>query len=131
MNHWHSLSSHGRIPVAKRKFDKAVKKLEEKFACAYGVDVSDLQKDQLIDTDIVQKAVDLDRLTLLMKEKIKISSFNEAVQILTMTPESWSREYAAQYFNVSEHLVRKACSLKSENGVFSLPNKKNWKEVVT
>ena len=127
----HSLSSHRRIPVAKGKFDKAVKKLEEKFACAYGVDVSDLQKDQLIDTDIVKKAVDLDRLTLLMKGKIKISSFNETVQILTMAPESWSREYAAQYFLMSQstYLVHKACSLKSENGVFSLPDKQIGKKL--
>ena len=90
------------------------------------MDVSDLQKDQLIDTDIFKKAVDLDRLTLLMEEKFKISSFNEAVQILTMTPESWSREYAAQYFNVSQHLVCEAFSLKSEYGVFSLPDFKEF-----
>ena len=77
------------------------------------MDVSNLQKNQLIDTDIVKKSCRL----------------NEEEQILTMTPESWSREYAAQYFNVSEHFVCKACSLKSENGVFSLPNKKIGKKL--
>ena len=83
----HSLSPHRRTPVATRKFDKAVKKLEERFACAYGVDVSDLQKDQLIDTDIVKKSCRLGLFNFVNERKIKISSFNEAVQILTMTPE--------------------------------------------
>ena len=125
----HSLSSHRRIPTAKCKLDKAAKKLEEKVASGYGIDVSDLQKDQLINTEIEKEAADLDRLTLLMKEKIKTSSFNEIVQILTMTPESWSREYAAKYFEVSEHLIRKARLLKSEKGVFSLPTNKIGKKL--
>ena len=41
-----------------------------------------------------------------------------------MTPESWSRNYAAKYFNVSDHLVRKARSLKKEKGVFAMPYNK-------
>ena len=64
-----------------------------------------------------------------MKEKIKITNFNETVQILTMTPESWSREYAANYFDVSEHLVRKARNLKSEKGILSFPDKKVGRSV--
>ena len=120
----HSLSSHRRIPAAKHKIDKVSKRLDEKVATSgYGIDVSDLQKDQLINTEIDKKATGLDRLTLLMKEKIKTSSFNEIVQILTMTPESWSREYAAKYFEVSEDLICKAHLLKSEKGAFSLPTK--------
>ena len=63
---------------------------------------------KLIDTEIIKKAAYLDHVTLLMKEKIKTSSFNEIVQILTMIPESWSQEYAAKYLDVSEYLVRKA-----------------------
>ena len=36
----HSLSSHRRIPAAKRKLLKADKKLEEKVASGYGIDVT-------------------------------------------------------------------------------------------
>ena len=43
-----------------------------------------------------------------MKEKIKNSNFNMKLQILMMTPGSWSRKCAAEYFNVSEYLIRKA-----------------------
>ena len=64
-----------------------------------------------------------------MKEKKKPSSFNEIVQILTMTPEFSSREYAAKYFEVSEHLIRNARLLKSEKGVFSLPTNKIGKKL--
>lgn len=125
----HSLSSHRRVPAAKRKLEKAIEKLEENMAIAYGVGVSKLQNTELAEPTIVKKADDLDRLTLLMKEKIKISTFKEIVQILTMTPESWSREYAANFFNVSEHLVRKARILKNEMGIFAVPSSKIGKKL--
>ena len=37
-----------------------------------------------------QKANDLDNLVELMKEKLKVSNKGEKIQILTLTPESWS-----------------------------------------
>ena len=58
-----------------------------------------------------------------MKEKIKNSNFNMKLQILMMTPESWSRKYAAEYFNVSEYLIRKARKLKTQKGIMSLAYK--------
>ena len=40
--------------------------------------------------DMNQKANDLDKLVELMKEKLKVSNKREKIQILTLTPESWS-----------------------------------------
>ena len=68
----HGLASHSRIPVAKRKFDKAVDKLKDSVANVYDVDICELRKSDLADTSTnVSKAADLDRLTLLMKEKYR------------------------------------------------------------
>ena len=64
-----------------------------------------------------------------MKEKIKNSNFNMKLQILTMTPESWSRKYAAEYFNVSEYLIRKARKLKTQKGIMLLPTNKVGKKL--
>ena len=75
------------------------------------------------------KVADLDILTALMKEKIKNSNFNMKLQILAMTPESGSRKYAAEYFNVSEYLIRKARKLKTQKGIMLLPTNKVGKKL--
>ena len=59
-----------------------------------------------------------------MKEKLKVEPLKRKIQILTLTPESWSRKYASEYFEVSEHLIRRARKLKSENGILAIPDKK-------
>ena len=52
-----------------------------------------------------------------MKEKLKVvKDYSSKIQILT--PESWSRKNAAQYFEVSEYLIREARQLKNENGTY-------------
>ena len=51
------------------------------------------------------KAQDFVDLFYLLKEGLKLSSYKEKVIIITLVPESWSREYAAMFFNVSEYLV--------------------------
>ena len=40
--------------------------------------------------DMNQKANDLDKLVELMKEKLKVSNKREKIQILSLTPGSWS-----------------------------------------
>ena len=51
--------------------------------------------------------------------------YYDLISLLTLTPDSWSREKVAQYFEVLIHLVRRAKILKSEKGVFAKPNKKH------
>ena len=53
-----------------------------------------------VDSDRVmnQKANDLDKLVELMKEKLKVSNKREKIQILTLTPESWSLRKTAKEF---------------------------------
>ena len=100
--------------------------MEEGVAMAYGLNIDNFSVASTFschDTD-KKKANDLDQLTTLMKEKLKVEPLKRKIQILTLTPESWSRKYASEYFEVSEHLIRHARKLKSENGILAIPDKK-------
>ena len=48
-----------------------------------------------------QKANDLDKLVELMKEKLKV--LREKIQILTLTPKSWSLQKTAKKFSFQGH----------------------------
>ena len=52
--------------------------------------------------DMNQKANNLHKLVELMKEKLKVSIKREKIQILTLTPESWSLQKTAKEFKVSK-----------------------------
>ena len=71
----------------------------------------------------------MDRLINAMREKIDISSKPEQVQILTITPESWSIRRTGQEFKVSEHLVRKARKLRCEKGILGKPDAKKGQQI--
>ena len=71
--------------------------------------------------DMSQKANDLDKLVELMKEKLKVSNKREKIQILTLTPESWSLRKTAKEFKVSKATARKARILREEKGILAVP----------
>ena len=55
------------------------------------------------------------------------ATYPEKLQILTLVPDKWSRQHCAQYFNVSEYLVRQARELKKSGGILTKPNPKRGK----
>ena len=57
-----------------------------------------------------------------MKEKLKTSDYKTKIQVLTLTPESWSRRQADEFFEESEYSIRVARKLKEEKGILSVPN---------
>ena len=63
----------------------------------------------------------LDKLVELMKEKLKASNKREKIQILTLTPESWSLRKTAKEFKVSKATARKARILRDEKVILALP----------
>jgi hypothetical protein len=68
--------------------------------------------------ELTSQAADLSTLMDALKEKVNASSkFSEGIQLLTLTPDSWSRERVATEFEVSEHVVRAARRLKEERGI--------------
>ena len=62
-----------------------------------------------------------------MKEKLKTSDYKTKIQVLTLTPESWSRRQAAEFFEESEYSICVARKLKGEKGNLSVPNPRHGK----
>ena len=55
-----------------------------------------------------------------IKEKfISSNSYKEKQQLLTMKSKSWSVQKAAEFFEVSEYLVRESQNLKSAGGILA------------
>ena len=122
----HGIALHQREKKAKAKLEKVVEKIETKVAETYNVEI---KKETLYSKDTLTKAADLDKLTTQMKEKIRVSDYNMQIKILTLTPESWTKEYTTNYFNVTDYQVRKARKLKKENGILSDTGKKIGKKL--
>ena len=78
---------------------------------------------------ITQKALELDRLHDLMKEKLANASTSEKIQIMTLAPDSWSRDHCSKFFKVSEYIVRTARELKKVSGILSKPPPKKGKTI--
>ena len=68
-----------------------------------------------------QKANDLDKVVELRKGKLKVSNKREKINILTLTPESWSLRKTARGFKVSKTTARKARILREEKGILAVP----------
>ena len=63
-------------------------------------------------------------------KKNYISSYNKKkIQILTLLPDSWSRQNILNELNVSGYFIRKAQKMKFEDGVLVIPRKKTGKYV--
>ena len=73
------------------------------------------------------KCSDLDRLAELLKYKLKMSSTQKKVKILTLAPENWSISKTCNEIDVSEYLVKKARKLKNFKGILAEPEKKERK----
>ena len=71
------------------------------------------------------KADDFNRLMLLIKDKLNDNSLKtrQKVQILTMASD-WLRTCVAEYFNLSEYMVREARKLAREKEILALPEPK-------
>ena len=108
--------------------------LKRSFAAAVGVDESSLtaanERSSEESADEVKiKAADLDRLTEQMSEKLTTgtTTSEEKFQILTLTPDSWTTEKAALYFDVSEYQVQQARDMRKSRGILSKPDNKRGK----
>ena len=66
----------------------------------------------------------------LLAEKVKtLSTKSSKMQSLTLAPQNWTIHGTAQFFNVSEYLVRSARKLANEKGILALPDPKNAPEI--
>ena len=61
------------------------------------------------------------------ERKIKDADYKR--KILTLTPNSWSREAAAEFFNVSEYAIQTARYLRRERGILAIPDAKKGRTI--
>ena len=117
----HGVPQRSQATSAKKKLDKVVDTYKSNIAETY-----DVSKDILHTSDSVfeesnaqWKAAELERLHDAMREKLKTASCPEKIQILTLIPDKWSREYASKQFDVREYLIQTARKLKKFGGILS------------
>ena len=86
----------------------------------------------LVDKETASKANNFDRLMFLMKEKLKEKSLSTSlkIQVLTMAPLDWQRQRVANFFQVSDYLVREARKLCEEKGILALPRPKRARSLL-
>ena len=101
--------------------DKVVDTYKSTIAETYDVskNVLDTSDSVFEESDAQWTEAELERLYDAMREKLKTASYPEKIQILTLIPDKWSREYASKQFDVSEYLIRTAHELKNFGGIFA------------
>ena len=73
--------------------------------------------------DTKKKINDFDCFLSQLQIKIKNTlNKREKISLLTATPESWSLDKAANFFNVTRAQIRHARSVKAEKGIFGIPD---------
>ena len=85
-----------------------MKTLKSNTSEAYKVEVDCLKSsepDSYEKNDMKEKINDLVRLHEATQEGLKIASYSEQIEILTLVPDKWSQMYCWEYFNVFEYLV--------------------------
>ena len=125
----HALPKHQRLVTAKNKYEKAVANVESQIAEVYGVDPSHIAETSKPCDCKETKNNDFVKLTEEIREKLQSVNYRTKIQILTLTPYSWSRKYAANYFRVTEHQIRKARKLKEEQGILAMSSPKIIKRI--
>ena len=121
----HSIPPHSKVIQGKRKLKQATAAFSSKVASALQLQSSDLLEEKeptKTSETLKQDSNDLKHLVNLMKEKVKASTRRRKIQILTLTPESWSIRKAAKEFQVSKKTIQKARKLKEEKGIMALPD---------
>ena len=128
----HGVAQHSRVTKAKEKLKTVLTTYEESISQVYSCPIDELRNNNegLKETsETAKKPDELDTLLNAIKEKLVISSYPEKIQLLTLAPDTWSRRYCAEYFNVSEYLVRKARDLKKDSGILATPLPKKGKSL--
>ena len=125
----HGVPQRSRATSAKQKLDKVVDAYKTTIAEAYNVskDVLDTSDSVFEESDAQWKAAKLEQLRDAMREKLKTDSSPEKIQILTLIPYKWSREYAAKQFDVREYVIRTAPGLKKVGEILAKPAPKKGK----
>ena len=122
----HSMQKRTQVNSAKEKLERSFEKQKDAVKDILQIQTPELgSSSRITRRELETKAADLDRLVDAMVEKLKGPlTTSEKIQLMTLAPESWSRQKVAQHFGVSEYVVREARSLKEKKGIISVPDKR-------
>lgn len=109
-----------RVGYGKRKLKEIENSAKEKVAEVLDISITTLNSTKL--EGPCNKCKDLDTFITLLKYKIELSSTQEKIKLLTLTPISWTIPETMENFNVSEHLVKKSRKLKQNKGILADPD---------
>ena len=116
------LNKRDRVSYGKRKVTQMKSSLLNK--CAQALDLKDNQLDSNSDSTDEEETSDIEILMGLLREKIKTSSRQEKIKLLTLVPHSWTKKKTVEFFQVSQHMVKRARQLKKEKGILANPSPK-------
>ena len=122
----HGMQKRTQVNSAKEKLDRSFEKQKDAVKDILEIQTPELGSGSRVpQRELETKAADLDRLVDAMTEKLKKPlSTSEKITLMTLAPESWSRQQVSKYFGVSEYVVWEARSLKEKKGIISVPDKR-------
>ena len=120
----HTMNKEKRISYGKRKSKQLGTLIKKKVAYALNVPEEDLESSE---HKSCTDCADFNKMLAEVKQKISNVSRREKIKLLTLVPQSWSKEKVCNEFNVSEYLVRASRKLKQEKGILSDPGSKKGK----
>ena len=128
----HSIPKRQKPNVCKRKLVKAKQSLASRMCEVADISIQDVTPMQADDIttkerkELEQLRSNSTELMTQLKRKFDSSftSYREKLQILTLTPSSWSIAETSQFFNCTQNQVRTAKKLKEEFGILATPIRK-------
>ena len=114
----HGLKLTQKETYAKEKLKRTSDKFGESLATAMGTDPPESTNND--DSELASSMREL-----LQELKVKIASesnYAKKIQMLTLTPKSWSRKKTSEFFDVTEYMVRKANDLRNNDGILAMPS---------
>lgn len=112
------LSSDKRKGALKAKYKKVSEAIRKKLEICFDEDIEDSEPNQQ------SLSFEYDELIEKLKKKCLVANKETKVQIISLLPNSWSRDKIATEFNVSVHLVRLSRKLVKDQGILPVLGKK-------
>ena len=102
----------------------AKKRIAEELSQSLNIEPDTVQ----LESDDLVKSRGLDEIINMIKEKLSTTeSFKSKVQLLTISPPSWSINKIASTFGTTTHMARKAIETRKKGGILSVPEPKKGK----
>lgn len=120
------LSSDKRVTALQKKVDTLHTTVRKNLELSFNLDISNPSNSKEASSVTHEE---YDELLKKLKEKCKLSDKETKVKILSLVPESWSREKVSTEFNVSERLVRVTREITKQQGILPELHKRKGKTI--